>query len=125
MIGWTLALLIVVSLLAIGVGGIVAPRTAATQYGIVLDDRRVLGFIRAMAARDLVIGGLLALLALEGTRETLGWAMWLSALIAVVDLLVVTADRRTTSAPLDRACALHATGAVGLVVVGAALVARW
>ncbi len=125
MIGILVAL-VIVSLVAIGVGGVVAPRIASAQYGIVLDDRRALGFVRAMAARDLVIGGLLAIVALEGSSNALGWAVALTALIALVDLVVVTADRRTTPAPgIDRARALHAGGAVGLVLLGAALVAGW
>jgi hypothetical protein len=126
MIGWSLAALVVVSLLAIGLGGLVAPRSASVQYGIVLDDPRALGFVRAMAVRDLVIGGLLGLLALARTPTTLGWAMCLTALIAVIDLLVVTADRRTrVGARIDRARALHASGVVGLLATGAALLGGW
>ena len=126
MVGWTLAVLVVVSLFAIGVGGIVAPRTASAQYGIVLDDPRALGFIRAMAARDLVVGGLLGLLALTRARDTLGWGMCLAAFIALIDLLVVTADRRATSGVrIDRARALHASGVVGLLVAGVALLTGW
>jgi hypothetical protein len=122
MVGWGLSIVIVVSLVAIGVGGLIAPERASAQYGIVLDDPRGLAFIRAMAVRDLVIGGVLALMALAGARHMLGWAMCLTAVIAVVDLGVVVADRRRTSGPpIDRARALHASGIVGLLVAGAAL----
>ena len=126
MIGWALTALNVVGLLAIGIGGIVAPRSASKQYGIVLDDARSDAFLRAMAARDLVIGGLLAMLALVATRQTLGWAMCLTALIAVIDLLVVTADRRATSRPsLGQATMLHAGGAAGLLITAAVLFAGY
>jgi hypothetical protein len=77
-----------------------------------------------MAARDLVIGGLLAMIAFVGGRYTLGWAMCLTAIIAVTDLVVVAADRRAASRPiLDRATALHAGGTVGLLITGAVLLA--
>jgi hypothetical protein len=126
MIGWILAVLVIVALLAIGLGGVAAPRSASMQYGIVPDDARAVGLIRAMAVRDLVIGGLLAMLALAATRHALGWAMFLTAPIAAVDLLVVMADRRATSrSPLDRASALHAGGAVGLLITGAVLLAGY
>ena len=122
MIGWFLATLVVAGLIAIGLAGVLVPRRASVQYGIVLDDARALGLIRAMAARDLVIGGLLGMMALAGTRDALGWAMCLTALIAAVDLLVVTADRSATSrSRMDRATALHGGGAVGLLVAGGVL----
>jgi hypothetical protein len=129
MIGWSLSAVIVVSLLSIGLGVLVAPRRSSERYGIVLDDPRALAFIRAMGARDAVIGGLLALIALAGTRRMLGWGMCLTATLAVVDLLVVTADRRiappgtTDRHRLDAARVLHAAGAIGLLVTAAALLA--
>ncbi len=122
MLGWLLAALVVLGLLAIGFGGVLAPGSASAQYGIVLDDPRALGLVRAMAARDLVIGGLLALVALGGSRETLGWGTCLTALIAVVDLAVVTADGHAAA---GRARTLHAGGAVGLLVAGATLLAGY
>jgi hypothetical protein len=122
MLGWLFAALVVLGLLAIGVVGLIAPGSASAQYGIVLDDPRALGLVRAMAARDLVIGGLLALVALGGSRAALGWGTCLTALIAVVDLAVVTADGR---APGGRARTLHASGIVGLLVAGAVLLAGY
>jgi hypothetical protein len=122
MIGGFLITLAVVGLVAIGLGGMLAPERACTQYGIVLDDARALGLIRAMAARDLVIGGLLAMVAFAATRTALGWAICSTALIAAVDLLVVVADRRVTSrSRFDRATALHAGGAAGLLIAGGLL----
>ena len=122
MVGWVLSGIVIVALVAIGVGGLIAPRNASAEYGIAVDNLAALGLVRAMAVRDLVIGGLLGLVALGHGRTSLGWGMVLSALIAVVDLAVVTAARpRTSDARIDRARALHATGAIGLVVVGATL----
>jgi hypothetical protein len=127
MIGWSLSVFIVVSLLALGFGVLVAPRRSSEQYGIVLDDPRALAFLRAMGVRDAVIGGLLALMALAGAREMLAWGIAVTASIAVVDYLVVTADRRLTAslAGLDAARLLHAGGAVGLLLTAAALLAGY
>jgi hypothetical protein len=126
MIGWMLAAAVIVALLAIGIGGVMAPRSASRQYGVVLDDPRALGIIRAMAARDFVIGVLLGMVAVEATRNTVACAMVVTAFIAAVDLRIVMADRVATSRPrLDRATALHASGAVGLLITGAVLVAGY
>ncbi len=129
MIGWTLSALVVVSLVAIGVGAVVAPRAASAQFGLAVDDPRALGLVRAMGMRDVVIGGLLGLVALSQARHVLGWGMCVSALVAVTDLAVVTADRRATSAGRrrqpDAARLLHAIGAVGLILTGTALLAGY
>ena len=127
MIGWVLSLLVPFVLVAVGVAALVAPRTSSSQYGIVMDDSRALAFIRAMGVRDVVIGILLALLALERSREGLAWGMFAAALVAVVDFAVVTADRRAAAVPgvtrggFDRSCWLHAVGGIGLVVTGVVL----
>jgi Domain of unknown function (DUF4267) len=122
MIGQSLAMLAILALVAIGVGGLAAPGRASDEYGIVLDDPRALGLIRAMAVRDVVLGGLLGLLALTATREVLGWAMGLTALVAAVDLVVVTTDRSgTTSSAMNRASLLHGGGLIGLLVAAGVL----
>jgi Domain of unknown function (DUF4267) len=129
MLGWALAAVIIVSLVAVGVGALSAPRRWAAMYGIVLDDQRALGFIRAMGVRDLVIGGLLAVIAYRCGREALGWGLCLTAVVALADYVVVTADRRAAT-PGSPAHAmdtrvLHATGAVGLVLAGGLLLAGY
>jgi hypothetical protein len=129
MLGWTLSAVIIASLVALGFGALSAPRRWAALYGIVLDDRRALAFIRAMGVRDLVIGGLLAVIAYQRRREVLGWGLCLTAVVALVDYVVVTADRRR-AIPGSRVHAmdtrvLHAMGAVGLVLAGALLLAGY
>jgi Domain of unknown function (DUF4267) len=129
MLGWGLSAAIIGSLVAIGFGALVAPSRSATLYGIVLDDERALAFVRAMGARDLVIGGLLAVIALERRGAPLGWALCLTAAVALVDCVVVTGDRRAASAGAPAravdAPVLHAAGAVALVIAGVLLVAGY
>ena len=124
MIGPILSALVCLALVAVGAGALVAPRFSASQYGIVIDDPRALALIRAMGVRDVVIGALIALLAVTGAREALVWAMFAAAPVALIDLALVVADRRTATGTghwFDRSCALHAAGAIGLLVTGAML----
>jgi hypothetical protein len=126
MLGWALATVIVASLVAVGSVALAAPRRSAALYGIVLDDARALAFIRAMGARDLVIGALLAVIALQGRSAPLGWALWVTAVVALVDGAVVAADRRAVSGAPRRGIdprLLHAMGAVALVRAGSLLCA--
>jgi len=123
MVGWTLTAIAVLGLVGIGLAALAAPRRAAVEYGIVLDDPRALAFLRAMGARDLVIGALLALVAATASRDVLAVALWLAVPIAVVDLLVVLADARVRAvAPGARPAWLaHAAGVVGLLLAGVAV----
>ena len=133
MVGLVLSGLTIAGLLVIGVAALVAPRMASTQYGIVLPDRRALAFTRAMGVRDLVIGVLLGLVLWTGSRAALAWGVAASALIAVVDYAVVRADPQGPESagaawgagapPRLVSLALHATGAVGLLLAALLLAA--
>lgn len=123
MIGWTLSALVFVALVIIGIAALVAPRASSSQYGIVTADPRALALIRAMGVRDVVLGALVALLALQEARGALVWAMLALALVAVVDLGLVMADRRASAATraFDGSCRLHAAGVIGLLLTAAIL----
>ena len=118
MIGLALTYAVALGLLGIGAGALLAPRVSARQYGIVLDDARALAFIRAMGARDVVLGVLLLLLASAERRDLLALGVVASAAVAAVDFVVVSRDRPPAPA---RARLLHAGGALGLLVVGVAV----
>jgi hypothetical protein len=124
MVGWLLSVVVALGLTAVGVTALVAPRASATQYGIVVDDPRAFAFIRAMGVRDVVIGVLLGLLVEAGTRAALAWAISATSLIAVVDLALVMADRRSAPPSSGRDGSglrpgfLHATGALLLLGIG-------
>jgi len=127
MLGWAFSAVIIVSLIAVGFGALSSPRRSAALYGIVLDEPRALAFIRAMGARDLVIGGLLAVIASQRGRGPLGWGLCLTAVVALADYVVVTADRRAVIPRLPARAmdprVLHAMGALGLVLAGGLLLA--
>jgi hypothetical protein len=111
--GLVIAGFVALCLAGIGVGALVAPRASARQFGIVPDDARALAFVRAMGARDLVIGALLLLLAGAGRPELLAFGLIASAAIALVDFAVVSAAGARLSARL-----VHGLGGVALIVAG-------
>jgi hypothetical protein len=82
-----------------------------------------------MGARDLVIGGLLAVIAFQRRSGPLGWGLCLTAVVALTDYVVVTADRRAAisgaPAPAMATRVLHAMGAVGLALAGGLLLAGY
>jgi hypothetical protein len=127
MIGWMLSAIIIVALVTGGIAGFVVPRPAAALYGIVLEEERALALVRAMAVRDLVIGLLLAVVAVQGRSRPLGWSLCSTAIVALADYVLVAADRRTAISGARRPAmdtrALHAGGAVALVVAGTLLLA--
>jgi hypothetical protein len=128
MVGSTLSAVVVASLVAVGVGALVAPARASAQYGIVLDDPRALAFVRAMGVRDLVLGGLLGLLLYVGARVGLGCGLVLTAIVATVDLAVVRADARrmgSAGASLAVARLVHGAGALMLLAVGITVLAGY
>jgi hypothetical protein len=110
MVGLALAGLVALSLIGIGCFALVAPGASAQQYGIVLEERRALAFLRAMGVRDLVVGVLLLLLVAAGQHELLALGMAASAAIAVLDYVVVKRDGAGGTALL-----LHGAGAAGLL----------
>jgi hypothetical protein len=119
MIGMTLCGVAALSLLGIGIGAIVAPGFSARQYGIVVDDARALAYLRAMGARDLVLGIVLGLLMVFGSPGMLAASVAACALVAIVDFAVVLADPRPGTAPpavpRGLSLTLHAGGAIGLL----------
>ena len=122
MLGLALTGLVALGLIGIGVGALAAPRVAARQFGIVLDDPRALAFLRAMGVRDLVIGVLLLLLIAAGQRELLAFGVAASAAVAVLDFAVVSRDRPAGAA---RARLLHGVGAIGLLLIALVIALGW
>jgi hypothetical protein len=72
------------ALIAIGAAALVSPRRSSHQFGIATDDPDAVAFVRAVGARDVVLG--LILLPLEGAaaRRALAWASLLGLCDAAV-----------------------------------------
>ncbi len=123
MIGWVLVAVVVCGLVVVGATALVAPAMSAAQYGIVFDDPRALAFIRAMGARDVVLGVLLGMTGSCGSRELAAWALWATMLIAVVDFVVVAMDApgRAGGSSKISPRVLHAAGAIGIALAAVVL----
>jgi hypothetical protein len=95
------------------------------QYGLRTVDEYALGFVRALGARDLVLGLIIAALTAAGDRRALSIALAICAIAGAADFLIVL-RRRTRSGEDNpiRSLAVHAFGtlallaAAGLVAAG-------
>jgi hypothetical protein len=121
MIGRSLAVLVALGLIGIGVAALAAPRPSSRQYGIVLNDPRALALFRAMGVRDLVIGVLVLLLAAAGRRDLLALGAAASAAIAILDFWVVSREAPGATA----ARLLHGGGALGVLAVALVIALGW
>lgn len=71
----------------IGLRFLFAPRIASAGYGIALDDSRSFTFIKGI--RDIVSGLVLLAVYRSGGPVVLGWAVLVSSLTALGDMMVV------------------------------------
>ena len=87
----TLAGGIAVLLTVIGAGGVVAPKLSAGQFGLPTTDPAALAFVRAVAVRDVILGGIVfaSLDERKTLRRVLGW----SSVIGLADALAVASVR--------------------------------
>jgi Domain of unknown function (DUF4267) len=107
--GFAFSLALGVAFVLIGVGGVIAPRISAGQYGLPTTDPSALALIRALGARDLVIGALaLASLGEVAIRhQVFGWAI----LAAIADAAVVFSVRGWRPQHI-----VHLGGAIALAI---------
>jgi len=106
------------ALCALGVGAMVAPRPSARGYGLPSSDPTALTFIRAMGARDLVLGLIVGALAKPESRPGLSATIAATTLVAAADFSLV-AQSETPEA--RTALKVHGAGIAGLLVLWAIL----
>lgn len=100
---------------AVAVGGIGAvalrwPETCARSYGIPSAHPDTIAYVRAVAARDLVMGGFVLWAAISGDRPAMRAGLLLSTLAPVADLLL--AYNRSGAVPQ---LAIHGAGVIGVM----------
>lgn len=95
------------ALVAIGVGAFLAPRLSSRMLGLPVSDRTGRALVRALGARDLVLGGIVLASLDEPAvlRRIFGWA----AGLGLLDAAVVASTHGLRPALL-----LHVGGAVGV-----------
>jgi hypothetical protein len=116
--GTILSTLVALAFLAIGVGAFAAARMSSEQYGIPARDPSSLADVRALGARDVVLGLIVIAFLIAKARGPLSVVVALSALVGLADFLIVLSERGPEGA---RSLAIHGTGTVGLLVTWAVL----
>jgi hypothetical protein len=115
MIGSIVAALAGCAFFAVGIGALLAPGISSMQYGLPTTDRAALALVRAIGARDLVLGIIVLLLLAGRNRAALEIVLGASLLAAAGDAAAVTSGRSDAG---PRQLVVHAAGA-------AALLAAW
>lgn len=116
MFGSILSALVAASFLGLGAGAAVAPRALSETYGLPVDDATGIAYVRALGARDAILGLLIVAFLIREERAALGATIALSSLVGATDFVVV-AGRRGTAAPTS--LGIHASGTFGLLAVAA------
>ena len=118
MIGMILALLGATAFIAIGTAALVAPKTSSEQYGLPSTERYALSLVRALGARDLVLGLILLGLVLGKANFAILLTLSLSAVIAIIDASIVNRER---GADGRKSVLTHTIGALGCIAASLAV----
>jgi hypothetical protein len=99
-----------ITLVAIGLGALLAPRLSSRPLGLPVDDRNGRALVRALGARDLILGGIVLASLDEPAmlRRVFGW----SAVLGFLDAAVVVSTRGPQPALI-----LHLGGAAAVWVI--------
>jgi peptidoglycan/LPS O-acetylase OafA/YrhL len=100
---------------AIGVGGMLAPEALGKNYGVPATTPEARAYVRATAARDLILGLLILRFSARGQRDALATTLALSTIAALADGF---------NAAGTPSVALHAGGAVALLAATAFVAAE-
>jgi len=95
---------------AIGVGGLLSPGTLGKNYGVPAETPEARAYVRATAARDLVLGLLILRFDARGERGALAATLAVSTIAALAD---------GVNAAGTPSVAIHAGGAVALLAAAA------
>jgi hypothetical protein len=115
-IGRTATLIGSVAVLGIGAAALRWPQASTRSYGIPNDDRDTHAYVRAVAARDLVMGAFVMWTAIVNDRPAMEAGLLACTLAPLADLLLAR-DRRGNVPQL----AIHAAGVAGVLGAWAAL----
>ncbi len=116
MIGYALSVCAALAFLSLGAGALAAPRALAANYGIPVEGPDQIAYLRAVGARDAVLGLLIAAFLARHEPGPLAVTLALSSLAGASDFTLV-ARARGRSAPLS--LAIHGTGTLGLLAIAA------
>lgn len=107
------------AVLGIGTGALAWPDRSTRTYGIPNDEPDTHAYVRAVAARDLVMGGFVLWATFADNRPAMKAGLLVCALAPLADF-VLARDRRGMIPQL----AIHASGVLGVLATWAVLVAE-
>jgi hypothetical protein len=102
-----------VAFAAIGIGALLAPAFSSGQYGLPTSDRTALALVRAVGARDVVLGIVVLGLLAKRDRAALELVLGASVLAAATDAFAVATGRDDAG---PRQLALHVGGGTALLI---------
>jgi hypothetical protein len=114
----TLCALVSASLLALAGGAAAAPEALATTYGVPLGNPDDAAYVRALGARDGVLGLLVAAFLASGERRALRVTIGLCAVAGASDFAIVFGARGPAA---GTSLAIHGAGTLGLAALWALL----
>lgn len=109
MLARTCAALGSVAVLGIGAAAWTWPRQSTRTYGIPTDDEDTLAYVRAIAARDLVMGAFVLWAALANDRNAMDAGLAACVMAPAADFII--ARRRSGNVPQ---LAIHGAGVLGV-----------
>ena len=117
--GKLLAAISIASLFGVGLGAALAPEALARGYGLPLEpgNESGHGFVRALGARDAIIGAIALAFALRDDREAVRLTLGITTALAVADFAIVASTRGIDALP---SLGIHASGIVGLALAATA-----
>lgn len=118
-IGYSLAGLIAAGIIFVGVRFIVAPRIAATGYGVPADPTQpsVAAYLRVKGIRDVASGLIVLILMLAAATQLLGWMILAATIIPLADAAIVLGSGGSKSV----AFGVHGVTAAIMLVTSALL----
>ncbi|HEV2741327.1 MAG TPA: DUF4267 domain-containing protein [Candidatus Elarobacter sp.] len=96
-------------MLGIGAAALTWPRRSTFTYGIPTDDADTLAYVRAIAARDLVMGAFLLWAVLEDDRNAMDAGLLVCIIAPAADLILARQRRGNIPQLL-----IHGAGVVGV-----------
>jgi len=116
MLGRILAGLGAISVLGIGASALARPRQSTSTYGIPSDDDNTLAYVRAVAARDLVMGAFILWAATANDRKAMEFGLAASVMAPAADLILARQRRGNIPQLL-----IHGAGIIGVCATWALL----
>ena len=106
--------MVAASFLGLGAGAAFAPQALSENYGLPVTNATALAYVRALGARDAVLGALVLWFLATRDRDALAATVALSALAGASDFAIVLGARGPAAA---KNLAIHGGGTLGLVTV--------